>query len=69
MRNEFWRKVEDRYHATLERGSEARSTFLDNACAGDAELQGEVESLLEFDGDPTRFFDATAIELEAKAMA
>jgi len=69
MSNDFWQKVDDIYHAALERGPEARSTFLDNACAGDAQLRGEVESLLEFDGNPTRFIDAPAIELEARAMA
>ncbi|MGH9720105.1 MAG: protein kinase domain-containing protein [Bryobacteraceae bacterium] len=46
MSPERWRQVEQLYHAALERDSETRPAFLSEACASDAELRREVESLL-----------------------
>jgi serine/threonine protein kinase len=45
------RQVEQVYHAALERRSDQRAAFLDQACAGDAALRKEVESLLSFAGN------------------
>lgn len=42
-----WREVERLYFAALEREPAARSAFLREACAEDANLQEEVESLLK----------------------
>ena len=44
-----WEKVIELYHAASEREPARRSAFLANACAGDAELRTEVESLLRQD--------------------
>ena len=41
-----WRRVEQLLAAALERDPSERGAFLDAACAGDAELRREVESLL-----------------------
>jgi Tol biopolymer transport system component len=49
MTADRWRKVEDLYHAALERADSARPAFLEEACAGDLELRREVESLLAQD--------------------
>lgn len=46
---ERWRQVEELYHAALERAPGDRLAFLQQACAGDPELRGEVESLLSED--------------------
>ena len=46
MEPERWRQIEDLFHAALDCEPGRRSTFLDSACAGDASLRGEIESLL-----------------------
>ncbi len=46
MQPERWRQIERLYHAALERPLDLRRAFLLDACAGDGELQNEVESLL-----------------------
>ena len=47
MESERWRKIEELYHGALERPSEERGAFVQQACRGDIDLQREVESLLE----------------------
>ena len=49
MDAERWAQLENLYHAALERPADARSSYLDTACGGDAELRREVESLLAQD--------------------
>ena len=46
MNTERRRQVEEIYQASLEREPVQRDAFLAEACAGDAELRREVESLL-----------------------
>jgi eukaryotic-like serine/threonine-protein kinase len=46
MTSERWAQVETLLHSALERSLGERAGFLDLACAGDAELRREVESLL-----------------------
>ena len=43
---ERWRRIEELLAAALDREAAAREKFLDAACAGDAELRHEVDSLL-----------------------
>jgi len=43
---ERWQKVESLYRSALERDPATRAAFLDGACAEDADLRHEVESLL-----------------------
>ena len=42
-----WRRVQDLYHAALERPVSVRAEFLSEECAGDAGLLHEVQSLLD----------------------
>ena len=42
-----WQRVKDLFHEAALQAPEARATFLDAACQGDAELRHEVESLLD----------------------
>jgi serine/threonine protein kinase len=44
-----WRKIEDLFHQALEQPELERQLWLSKACAGDASLLGEVQSLLESD--------------------
>jgi serine/threonine-protein kinase len=43
---ERWRRIEDIFHAALERHGAERARFLDEGCAGDDDLRREVLSLL-----------------------
>ncbi len=42
----LWRRVEEVFHAALERPAAERRRFLDEVCAGDPALRAEVEELL-----------------------
>jgi non-specific serine/threonine protein kinase/serine/threonine-protein kinase len=46
MNREAWQRVKDILNQALEMPEQARADFLTLACGGDAELRGEVESLL-----------------------
>src|SRR5437667_5778749 len=46
MTNERWEKLQTIYHRAAQLSSAERDRFLANACAGDYDLQREVESLL-----------------------
>lgn len=45
-----WQRIEQIFHEASEMDAIHRSVFLDKACAGDAALRAEVDSLLEADG-------------------
>jgi serine/threonine protein kinase len=46
MKPERWRRIEALFHAARERDPDARAAFLAEACSGDEELRGEIDSLL-----------------------
>ncbi len=64
-----WAKVESIYHAALEHEPEERAAFVSNECAGDQELESEVVSLLQFDGQSDAFMQTSALNVAAKTMA
>lgn len=49
MKQELWRRVEELFHAALERQPEARSAFLDEACGEDKDLRHQVAMLISKD--------------------
>src|SRR5258707_15804654 len=49
MTAERWQQIKTTFHAVCERPSAERAQFLQEVCAGDAELRREVESLLATD--------------------
>jgi eukaryotic-like serine/threonine-protein kinase len=57
-----WATIERLYHATIARPAAERPAFLEDACAGDASLRREIESLL-------RFADAAETFIEEPAAA
>ena len=69
MNKERWQLIEKTYHSALEREGEARSAFLDEACAGDEELRNEVEGLITHDGQASSFIESPALEVAARRMA
>jgi len=69
MNKERWQRIERTYHSALEREGEARSAFLDKACAGDEELRSEVEGLMTHDGQASSFIESPALEIAARELA
>jgi serine/threonine protein kinase/TolB-like protein/tetratricopeptide (TPR) repeat protein len=64
-----WQQISRLYHDALARDEHQRAAFLDEACAGDAELRREVGSLLGYQGDAKEFIEAPALDVMAKGLA
>ena len=62
MSQEHWRRVEELFHAGLERPREQRQAWLDRACSGDAALRRQVELLLSKEERAGSFLERPAIE-------
>jgi hypothetical protein len=68
MAPDRWQQVEQLYHAALEYSAAERSQFLNKACAGDAVLFREVESLLAFDQDSEQSKGALADDIAPELL-
>ena len=62
MTPERWKQVEQLYHSILKQGPKQRAALLQEACAGDEELQREVESLLAFEQRAESFIEVPRTE-------
>jgi len=60
MTSERWRQIEELCHRALAQPREERAAFLATACAGDASLQRDVESLLAEESSADAFMNAPA---------
>jgi serine/threonine protein kinase len=60
MSPQLFRRVREIYHAAMDRPSDERSSFLEQACSGDAALQHEVRSLLNADAEAGTFLASAA---------
>jgi len=69
MHPERWKQVEELLQSALRVPSEERTTFLHQACNGDAALEHEVRSLLISQRELETFLDRPAFELAAEQMA
>ncbi|MDQ3802846.1 MAG: protein kinase [Acidobacteriota bacterium] len=69
MKAERWRQIEELLDAALEREPAERGPLLDRACAGDADLRREVESLLVHETPSEDFIEAPAFVLAADLLA
>ena len=58
-----WRRINELFHAALERDPGSRETFIDEACAGDPDLRMEVLSLLQMHSGPG-VLDRAAVEAD-----
>jgi hypothetical protein len=67
MNPDRWQRLEDLFHATLERPPAEREAFLTKACAGDQELRKDVERLLRADEEASAFVDSAAAGVERLA--
>ena len=63
-----WRRIQELFYAALDVEAGARSAFLQEKCKGDAELQKDVESLLESAEKPLDFLP-NAVRKMARAMS
>jgi serine/threonine protein kinase/Tol biopolymer transport system component len=63
-----WKQVGRLLQAALERPPGRRAEFLRQACAGDTELEREVQSLLASQQEAGSFLEAPAMEVAARAM-
>src|SRR5271157_2423315 len=69
MTPERWLQVERIYHEAEAQPAGERASFLDQACAGDAGLRGEVERMLAGDSEAAGFLEVPAVEMAARALA
>src|SRR5438552_2884792 len=69
MTPERYRQVGDLYHAALELDAEQRGGFLTQACADDAELRDEVESLIVSNEQAKDFIAEPALTVAAELLA
>ena len=69
MQPERWRQIEELYHAAQALGGEERTAFIKKACAHDAGLQQELESLLALAGEAETFIETPALDYAAQEMA
>ena len=64
-----WARVSHICGEALDYDHERRAALLDRACADDAALRGEVESLLACETEATTFLEAPALAIAAELLA
>ena len=69
MKPQPWKKVEELYHAALEREPGERDAFLEGACGEDGALLREVKSLLAADERADRFIQEPAADAATQAAS
>jgi len=68
MKPDRWRQIDQIFQAALDRDPRERSAFLDDACAGDASLLGEVESLIKSHDEAQSFIESPLLEETTKIL-
>jgi hypothetical protein len=69
MKPHDWLRVEELYHAALERPVAEREAFLDQACGRDDDLRREVLSLLAHEAEAERLMERPAAEAATQRLA
>ncbi|HEU4477042.1 MAG TPA: protein kinase [Pyrinomonadaceae bacterium] len=69
MTPDRWLKVVELFNRALERDSDERAAFLNEACRGDDALRFEVDSLLTCDQSNGSFLEKPAFELAAQELS
>jgi serine/threonine protein kinase len=69
MTPERWQQINELYHNALELDASGQATFLNQACAADAELRDEVESLIASHDQAGSFISEPALKVAAKGLA
>ena len=60
MTRDTWQRVKEILHGAMDLPAQERAAFLDQACAGDAEVRREVESLLNSHEEANEFIEPPA---------
>jgi serine/threonine protein kinase/Tol biopolymer transport system component len=68
MTSERWQRINDLFHAALQRDADARAAFLQAECAGDVALCDEVQRLVRAHENAGDFAGAAARERMARAV-
>lgn len=68
MTPERWQQIKAVFNSALERPDGERSSFLEEACAGDESLRHDVESLISSHEEQGPFIDAPAYEVAADLL-
>jgi eukaryotic-like serine/threonine-protein kinase len=68
MPPERWRQIEDIFNGALERERGARRAYVENACGGDETLRGEVEALLQQDGQGGQLLSAPIEQVAGEVL-
>ncbi|MFL6216829.1 MAG: protein kinase domain-containing protein [Blastocatellia bacterium] len=63
-----YHRAKELFQAALDHDQGERMTFLADACAGDAELQQEVEQLIAHHNEAASFIESPAVEAVLKAL-
>jgi eukaryotic-like serine/threonine-protein kinase len=66
---EQWERINRIYHGAMECEKGRREAYLQQACAGDAELRSEVERLIGLSEEAGGFLESPAFEVAAKGLA
>jgi hypothetical protein len=69
MTPERFRRIDELIALVMKHEARDRKAFLDEACAGDAELRREVESLLACDEESGAFLARPAAQVVARGLA
>jgi len=69
MTPERWQQIDKLFEQALEKEPDCRPSFLDEACAGDAELRREVESLLGYEKQGQQLLARPALQVIAGRLA
>jgi serine/threonine protein kinase len=69
MKADRWRQVEQLYDAAIDLPVAERAKFVQEACAGDEDLQRELLSLLAAEQKIGGFMESPALDIAAKAVA
>jgi eukaryotic-like serine/threonine-protein kinase len=69
MKPDRWYKIEQVFHAALQRKPEDRASFLNQSCAGDTALYDDVKALLTSCENDDSFFEDSASALAAEMFA
>lgn len=68
INKKHWQQVKELFEGALEREGAEREAFLKQACATDAALRHEVESLLRSYGEAGSFMEAPAVAMAAESI-
>lgn len=69
MKPDRWYKIEEVFHAALQRKPEDRANFINQNCAGDTALYADVKALLTSYENDDSFFEDSASALAAEMFA